>query len=99
MLTHISVNNILDVDQYGFRKNCSTETATFNLISNILQAMNSKKLVGGVFCDLSKAFDSVDHELLKLDFHGIQRIFFKLIASYLNNRYQRVVIKDKPFFN
>jgi hypothetical protein len=40
--THISVNNILDADQYGFRKNCSMETATFNLINNILQALNSK---------------------------------------------------------
>jgi hypothetical protein len=66
----------LDVDQYGFRKNCPTETATFNLISNILQALNSKKLDGGVFCDLIKAFDSVDHELLaKLDFYGTEGTF------------------------
>jgi hypothetical protein len=32
---------------------------------------------------------------MKLDFYGVQGTFFKLIASYLNNRYQRVVIKDK----
>jgi hypothetical protein len=76
------------------------ETVTFNLISNILQALNSKKLVGGVFCDLTKAFDSVDCELLaKLDFYGIQGTFFKLIASYLNNIYQKVVIKDKSSIN
>jgi hypothetical protein len=56
---------------------CSTETATFNLINNILQALNDKKLVGGIFCDLTKAFDSVNHELLlmKLDFYGLQGIF------------------------
>jgi hypothetical protein len=99
--THISVNNILDADQYGFRRNCSMETATFNLINNILHAWNSKKLVGGIFCDLTKAFDSVDHKLLlsKLKFYGIQGDFLKLIASYLNNKYQRVVIKDKSFHN
>jgi hypothetical protein len=58
--TYISVNNILDSDQYGFRKNSSTETAAFNLTSNILQALDSKKMVGGIFCDLTKAFEVVD---------------------------------------
>jgi hypothetical protein len=93
---HVSVNNILDTNQYGFRKNCSVETATFNLINNILEALNSKKLAGAIFCDLTKAFDSVDHKILlsKLKFYGVQGNFFKLIASYLNNRYQRVVIKE-----
>jgi hypothetical protein len=70
MHSYISVNNILEADQYGFRKNCFTGTATFNLTSNILQALDSKKLVAGIFCDLTKAFDSVDHEMLlaKLNF-------------------------------
>jgi hypothetical protein len=47
------------------------------------------KLVGGIFCDLTKAFDSVNHEILlaKLEFYGIQGTFYKLIASYLNDRY------------
>jgi hypothetical protein len=55
----------------------------------------AKKLVGGIFCDLTKAFDSVDHKMLlsKLKFYGVQENFLKLIASYFNNRYQRVVIK------
>jgi retron-type reverse transcriptase len=76
--TYISLNNILDADQYGFRKNCSTETAAFNLTSNILQALDSKKLVGGIFRDLTKAFDSVDHERLleKLKFYGVKGSFF-----------------------
>jgi hypothetical protein len=95
--TRVLLNNILPVEQYGFRKNLSTETATFNLINNILQTMNDWKLNGGIFCELTKAFDSVNHEILltKLDFYGIRQTFFKLISSYLNNRYQRVVIKDR----
>jgi hypothetical protein len=87
----------LAAEQNGFRKNYSTETAIFNLLNNILQALNDKKLVGCIFCDLTKAFDSVNHELLvtKMNFYGVQGTFFKLVSSYLNNRYQRVVIKDK----
>jgi hypothetical protein len=66
-----------------------------------LQALNDKKLVGGIFCDLTEAFDSVNHEILlvKLEFCGRRGTFYKLIASYLNDRYQRVVIKDKQSNN
>ena len=46
-------------EQFGFRAQSSTEKATYILIYEILQALNSKKLVGGIFCDLEKAFDSV----------------------------------------
>jgi hypothetical protein len=47
------------------------------------QALDSKKFVAGIFCDLTKAFDSVNHEMLiaKLKFYGVQGIFLKLIAS------------------
>jgi hypothetical protein len=43
------------------------------LINNILQALNHGKLAGGILCDLTKASDSVNHEILltKLDFYGI----------------------------
>ena len=50
----ITVNNILAEEQYGFRNNSSTETASFNLINNMLDALNSNMRVGGIFCDLSK---------------------------------------------
>ena len=56
-----------------------------------------KKIVGCIFCDLRKAFDSVAHEilLLKLEFYGIRGKFNALIKSYLNNRYQSVSITSK----
>jgi hypothetical protein len=97
---HVNNNNILTDEQYGFRKT-STELASFNLINNLLQALNDKKLVRGIFCDLTKTFDSVNHEILlaKLEFYGIRGTFYKLIASYLNDRYQRVIIKDKQSNN
>jgi hypothetical protein len=52
---HVNNNNILAHEQYGFRTNSSTETASYNLITNILEALNNKLTVGGIFCDLTKA--------------------------------------------
>jgi hypothetical protein len=93
---HIDVNNILAQEQYGFRTKSSTELATYNLINNILLALNSKLSVGGLFCDLTKAFDCVNHDVLlaKLEFYGINGKVGKLIKSYLNDRYQRTLIND-----
>jgi hypothetical protein len=66
------------VEQHGFRRKGSTETAIFDLTNNILQGLNDSKRVGGIFCDLTKAFDSVNHEILlmKLDFYGVRGTFF-----------------------
>jgi retron-type reverse transcriptase len=53
--------------------------------------------VGGIFCDLEKAFDSVNHNILltKLEFYGITGKNNVLYKSYLENRYQRVFIYNK----
>jgi hypothetical protein len=50
---------------------------------------------GGIFCDLQKAFDCVNNNILltKLEFYGIKRTSLKLIKSYLEGRYQRVILK------
>jgi hypothetical protein len=92
---HIKVNNILTKEQYGFRKNPSTEISSYNLINNILIALNNKMWVGGIFCDLTKAFNYVNHNILlsKLEFYGITGRANNLIKSYLSDRYQRVSIK------
>jgi len=54
---HINQNNVFTTEQYGFRNN-STEKASFKLINEILLALNDKLTVGGIFCDLEKAFNS-----------------------------------------
>ena len=56
--------------------------------------MNDKVKVGGIFCDLHKAFDFLDHKILmaKMKFHGIEGKFNSLIQSYLTGRFQRVIV-------
>jgi hypothetical protein len=85
LLDHINTNCILVNEQYGFRTWSSTEQATFSLISNVLTAMNNNLKIGGIFCDLQKTFDCMDHKILmnKLEFYGIEGKFKTLIASYL----------------
>ena len=72
-------------EQFGFKAKSSTAKATFTLINELLEALNSKKVVGGIFCDLEKAFHSVIYDILlcKLNFYGIRGPFHTLIKSYL----------------
>ena len=83
-------------NQFGFRKGTATEDAIFKLMNEILKALNNKTLAGSIFCDLEKAFDSVNHDilLLKLSYYGISGKAKLLLESYLQNRYQRVHITN-----
>jgi hypothetical protein len=56
--------------------------------------MNERKLNGGIFCDLQKAFDCVKRNILltKLEFYGETGTSLKLIKSYLEGRYQKVIL-------
>jgi hypothetical protein len=100
-LDHVTTNSIFVNDQYEFRTWYSTELATFSLLMNILTAMNNNLKIGGIFCDLQKAFDSVNHEILlnKLEFYGIQGKFKTLIESYLPGRYQKITLNNNTNTN
>jgi len=94
---HATQYQIEAKEQYGFRSSVSTDNASHTLMNEILLAMNNKLIVGGIFCDLSKAFDCVNHRILlsKSDHYGIRGTFKALIDSYLKERYQRVTITEK----
>jgi hypothetical protein len=80
------VSNI-SKEEYGFRSNSSTETASYKLINEILNALNIKILGDGIFCDLKKAFDCVNYDILlpKLGFYGIVGEDNALIKSYFKD--------------
>jgi hypothetical protein len=61
---HAADHNIFVSEQFGFRRQSSTNTASYVLIIEILEVMNMQKIVGGIFCDLKQAFDSVNHKIL-----------------------------------
>jgi hypothetical protein len=90
-------NNILSNHQHGFRSDFSSELAIYNLANEILKALDDKALVGGIFCDLNKAFDCVNHKVLlsKLKFYGAVGKVNALLESYLHGRYQRAVTNKK----
>ena len=97
LLNFLNKHKILSSNQFGFRKNVSTYMATADIVKYITDGFNSKEISIGVFLDLSKAFDTVDHNILlrKLTHYGIRGIVFNWFHSYLSNRKQVVRINNK----
>ena len=85
---------ILHNKQFGFRKNHSTSHALNHSINYINQGLQRGEHVLGIFIDLSKAFDTIDHKIMlsKLDLYGIRGIAHTLLKSYLSDRNQYVSI-------
>ena len=88
--------------QFGFREKRSTYMALLKLIDDISEEIDNKNFSIGVFIDLSKAFDTIIHDILikKLNFYGIGGIALELLKNYLTNRLQYVSINctDSSFF-
>lgn len=94
LISFLEHHNLLTACQNGFRKNKSTITAIEQLCEYIYNSLNNKQQPIALFFDLSRAFDTVDHNLLleKLFRFGIRGVAHEWITSYLNNRKQAVVI-------
>ena len=89
-------NKLFNQNQYGFRPGHSTEHAALELVDKITSQMDNNETPINIFLDLSKAFDTIDHNILldKLNYYGVDDTAIKLFRSYLTNRYQYVQIEN-----
>ena len=86
--------NILSDSQFGFRKRHSTTHALLTFIDKVAHAIDDAKHTIGIFLDFSKAFDTIDHEILlyKLNHYGIRGRALDWFRDYLTERKQFVSI-------
>jgi hypothetical protein len=89
-------NFLFDCSQFGFRKGRSVSMAAFELVTEVARALDGRQSIMGVFCDLSKAFDCVNLDVLlgKLHCYGITGLSGRLFETYLLGRSQKVKIQD-----
>ena len=96
LYSYLNVNNLITINQSGFRPEDSTTNQLLFLVDEIHQAFEDPKSleVRAVFLDISKAFDKVWHDglIFKLKQNGISGRLLQLFENYLLNRKQRVVL-------
>lgn len=92
LLSFINKHNILYKYQFGFRKSHSTTLALIEITDNLLTAIDNGLYTCGIFIDFSKAFDTINHDILlsKLNHYGVRGNSLNWFKSYLNNRLQFV---------
>ena len=105
LLSFFESKNILKDNQYGFRSKRSTYMAILDMYNKISLAIDSGKFSVGIFLDLSKAFDTLNHNILlkKLEHYGIRGTLLNWFKSYLQDRQQFVYLNgacssSKPIY-
>ena len=94
LVDFLDENKIIFKNQFGFRNKHSTTHALINLTEQIRSNIDKGLYTCGVFIDLQKAFDTVDHEILlaKLHHYGVRGLSNQWFRSYLSNRQQYVYV-------
>ena len=97
LYNHLSQNHMLYTKQFGFQKSHSTEHAIIQLIDQINSSFEKNNFTLGVFIDLTKAFDIVDHHILisKLENYEVNGNNLRWFQSCLKNRKQYLNFNNK----
>ena len=92
LINFLNKLNILCNNQYGFRKNHSTAYALVQIYDKLSDAIDHGKVTWCLFIDLSKAFDTMNHDILlaKLEFYGVRGVALQWFKRYLSGRTQFV---------
>jgi len=96
LYSYLTKFNILFDRQFGFRHNHSTVMALIEIVDNIRENIDNGLSVLGIFLDLSKAFDMVNHNILlyKIQHYGIRGNIYKWFQTYLTNRSQVTFVNN-----
>jgi hypothetical protein len=97
LLTFINKHGLLSNFQFGFKEKSGTTAAATEIVDEILGAIDGKKIVAGLFLDLKKAFDTIDHVkiLKKLNTIGVRGVAAELLRNYLTNRLQTICVNGE----
>ena len=97
LYTYFTTNHYLSENQYGFLKLHSTELATLELTDRINLELDKGNSPLAIFLDMSKAFDTLNHNILvsKLNYYGIKNASLNWFRTYLKNRLQFVQIDQQ----
>ena len=96
LFDYMCENNLLTIEQFGFRRGHSTELAAIQLVDRLTKQMDLGNVPTNIYIDLSKAFDTLDHSILldKLSYYGICGVENLMLRTYLSNRHQYVEYND-----
>lgn len=94
LVEFLTSNNVITESQHGYQRGKSTQTAVFQFINGVLEALEREELTLGIFLDLSKAYDCLNHDILlnKMERYGVRGPSLEWFRSYLSDRCQRVMI-------
>ena len=92
LVNYMEGNSLFSKDPYGFRSGHSTELASSRFVNELVQNMDNFEIPTSILIDLSKAFDTLNHDIMfyEMKFYGISGIALKFFSSNLTGRLQYV---------